>query len=351
MFIISEYSKTLLLAAILIVAIRHVRDLYTLVWAFVCAAGILAFFTLFIFQMRVYGGVARIAGGYTYDANDIACVAVVSIPIAVWLLQAVKGKLKLIPLAVIIGLGMTLAKTGSRGGFVGLLAIGVAMLVMLRQVRLDKRLAFVAVIGLGLALAAPQGYWEQMRSITKPMEDYNWSAPAGRKAVLIRGLGYMARNPATGIGVGTFGRAEGMISDRARDYRPGMAGIKWSAAHNSFLQVTAEMGIPGLLLFCGLVFGSIRGMNRLRRSLPREWLRAQGERRFLYLATLYLPIALIGFAVAGFFVSFAYVDLVYVVAAFVAGTYVCVRAQLRGVVPVVNPAPSHGRPRLRRSAP
>jgi len=340
-FILEEYSKVLVFAFLLIISVRNTRDLYTLVWGFTLAIGFLSLLSLFVFRMSSAGGVMRIAGGYSYDANDIGTVCVVGIGIALLMFQSSTGLKKAVTGLVLLGAGMAIAKTGSRGAFVGLVALGAALLVMLKTVRLDKRIGFVLVVGLGIGLAAPQGYWEQMGTLLSPKEDYNWSSPTGRKAVAKRGITYMMRNPVTGIGIDNFGRAEGLISERARNFRVGMAGIKWSAAHNSFLQAAAEMGLPGVTLFSTLIFGSIVGMNRLRRRLPRHWSKGDAEERFLYLASLYLPVAMIGFAVAGFFVSFAYLDLVYILAAFVAATYICVDQRLgkAGTAPAVPAAP------------
>lgn len=327
-FILQEFSKTLLLGFLIIAAVRHARDLYSFVFAFVVAVGALSYLSLFVFRMARAGTTMRIAGGYTYDANDIGTVVVAGIPLALLVFQASKGWRKWIALVVLVGAGATLAKTGSRGAFVGLLAVGAAMLILLRDVRLDKRIGFLLVVGLGLAVTAPEGYWAQMQTIFSPTEDYNWTSPTGRKAVFKRGIGYMMTNPITGIGVDNFGRAEGMISERARNFVAGSAGIKWSAAHNSFLQAAAEMGIPGLFLFTTLVLGTAFALLRARRSLPRAWLKAKGEERFLYMATTYMAVSLLGFAAAGVFVSFAYADLAYVLAGFAAGTLWCVRSKL-----------------------
>ena len=57
------------------------------------------------------------------------------------------------------------------------------------------------------------------------------------------------------------------------------------------------VGIPGLVLWCSLVFGGMVSCVRLRRRLPRAWLKGDAEERFLYQATLYLQLAFIGFAV------------------------------------------------------
>src|SRR5207247_11224361 len=45
---------------------------------------------------------------------------------------------------------------------------------------------------------------------------------------------------------------EGTISPLARLQERGR-GVRWGAAHNTFIQVGAELGVPGLLLFIGLI--------------------------------------------------------------------------------------------------
>src|SRR5256886_14550022 len=76
--------------------------------------------------------------------------------------------------------------------------------------------------------------------------------------------------PAFGIGINNFERAEGTISDKARRSFAGDP-IRWVAPHNSFVQVGAELGLPGLILWSSLIVGGIVGMSRLRRRLPPAW--------------------------------------------------------------------------------
>ncbi len=331
-FILYEYSKTLVLAFLLIAAIRNARDLYTFVWAFAISTGCLAYLSIFVFRVQrvVNDGFARIQNGYSYDSNDMGLVLLVGLVIALLTFQVSGKKGRLVSLLIIFGTGVSLARTGSRGAFLGLMAVAVALLILLKNVALPKRLAFIAVTGLGLLIAAPAGYWDQMSTLLAPKEDYNWTAPTGRKAVFNRGIGYMLHNPVTGIGIENFARAEGTLSDRAAAQAddPSLAGIKWSAAHDSFLQALAELGIPGFLIFCTLVFGSMISVIRLRRKLPGRWVRGDPEERFLYFTSVYLPVAYVGFAVSGFFVSFAYLDLIYVLAALTAGLFVSVEVKL-----------------------
>lgn len=345
-FVLFEFSKTLLLTFLVIAAIRNASDLYTMVWAVAASAGCLSYLSIFVFRMRKASddGLLRIQMGYSYDSNDIGLVVLVGLVLTLLLVQTASSKGKLISIWVIFGIGVTIAKTGSRGAMVGLVCVTIALLVMLTHVRLDKRIGTILVMGLGLLLAAPEGYWEQMKTILNPEDDYNMTAETGRKAVALRGLGYMLSHPATGIGIDNFPRAEGTISDiaLARQDNPNAVGIKWSAAHNSFVQVGAELGIPGLILFCVLVFGGIVSNIRLRRRLPKHWIKGDAEERFLYFTAVYLPVAFIAFATAGVFVSFAYMDLVYILAALTAGLIVSVEAKLHGTgAPALAPRSRH----------
>jgi len=174
-----------------------------------------------------------------------------------------------------------------------------------------------------------------------------------RKEVAIRGLGYMMRNPLTGIGVDNFAKAEGLLSDRAIEFKEGASdvGVKWSAAHNSFIEAAAEMGIPGLILFCSLVFGSAWHCYHLRRRMPKQWINGDREQRFLYLTSIYLPVTLVGFAAGGSLVSFAYLDPIYILAAFVGGLEVSMNVRLKedaqGALQALGPVATapHGRHR------
>ena len=194
---------------------------------------------------------------------------------------------------------------------------------------LYKRLAVLAITGAALSIAAPPGYWRQMGTLLHITEDYNWHAEFGRKEATLRGLQYMLDHPVFGLGLGNFGRAEGTISEAARAWQPGMRGVPWRAPHNSYVQAGSELGVPGLVVWASLVLGGIIGMARLRRRVPRDWMHAGRDERFLYYAPGYLLLAMVGFAVTSAFVSFAWLDTIYILAALMTGLYVAVSAKRR----------------------
>ncbi len=344
-FFLQEYSKVLVTAFLVIAAIRRVGDLRLFVWAYVISCGILAYFAVFVFDLKATHGMLRLNQMYTFDSNDVALIMATGLPLVLLVYQTATVRGRAVAGTILLGIGATLARGGSRGGLVAMVAVGGFLLFWTPGISMLKRFALVGVAGLGLVVAAPPGYWTQMETILSPKEDYNWDSYYGRRKLAERGMGYMLSYPVFGVGAGNFPRADGTLSDRAQNFvdRIGYRN-QWRAAHNSYVQAGAEMGIPGLVLFVTLVFGPIGWLRRLRRQLPRAWLKADPDRRFLYLSTVYLPVSLVGFAVGCFFVSFAYIDVIYVLAAFAVGTYASVAAMTAGDRAPVDADAGNGRP-------
>lgn len=333
-FILFEYSKILVFAFLLIAVMRGAHDLYLFIWAYVIASGLLVGLAWFVFEMTTSQGVTRLNNLYTWDANDAGCVLLTALPLTLFTLQNSRtGRGRIVSAIILVGIAATIARTGSRGAFLGGLVVAVALLFTLTSIPAVKRLLFVVAAGGALLLTAPPGYWEQMRTLTAPKDDYNWTSDYGRREVWKRGVGYMMSSPVVGIGIHNFQHAEGSsLSSVVSEFASGdrvRGKIKWTVVHNSFLQAGSEMGIPGFVLWTSLILGGIIGMRRLRRRLPAEWARGDPEERLIYSATVFLPISIMGFATAAFFLTFAYVELVYILAAYVTGVYVAADAKLR----------------------
>lgn len=341
-FILSDYSKTLLLFFLLVAATRHARDLVAFTWAFALGCAFLVYLSLFFFQLSTFGGTPRLWHLYMYDANDINSILVIGLGLVALLAQTCTGVRRYAAIALMLGIGAAVSRSGSRGGFLGFVVVGVALLLTLNRVSVAKRVGFIGMIGLGLALSAPPGYWEQMNTILTPKQDYNWTAEDGRRQILNRGVGYLLQHPIAGLGIDNFQRAECTISSKAQNARPDSR-LFCSAPHNSYMQIGAELGFPGLFLWLIMIFGGIVKLRSLAKRLPRHWERGDFEARFLFHAPRYLIICLIGFAVTSFFVSHAYLDPIYLLMALMAGTYTAAGARIRGE----QPRPMHGQPALR----
>jgi O-antigen ligase len=327
-FILGSYAKTLAYAFLVAVSIRHVRDLFTFVWAYVVSCGILAYFSIFVFGITKGNSyVTRLNNLYTYDSNDLGVVMMVGLPLTLLLLTVERGAKRILLLLILIGISATMARSGSRGGFLGFIAVGIAALILVDGVSVARRLMVAIAVFIALAIGAPPGYWEQMRTIMKPKEDYNYTDIDGRKAVMVRGIGYMTQYPVFGLGIDNFSRAECTISPKLETLRRN-GPMRCTAPHNSHLQAAAELGVPGFLVWAALVLGGIVAPLRLRRRMPKSWRRGTESERFMYGATGFFAVSMIGFAVTSFFVSFAWMDPVYLMAAFLSGLYIATRTHL-----------------------
>ena len=342
-FFSNYYWKVLVTGILLMAAVRNERDLWFFVWAHVVGVAILAFMALFVFQTVAEGnGITRLSNLDTWDANDVCVLMLISLPLCLLLLRTSTAKGKFVAGVVLIAIGAVIARSGSRGGFLGLSAVLFAYLGSMKGQAKVRGIAMVMMVAIGLSLAAPSGYWKQMSTITSVKEDYNWDAAQGRRQLAIRGIGYMMSYPFFGVGIGNFGRAEGTISLIA-----GQKGVRWSAPHNSFVQAGAELGVPGFVLFLAMILGCIIAPWRLRRRIPDSWESGTWEQRFLSQLAIYLPLSAIGFAAPAYFVSFAYLDPIYMLVAITAGLIAAVERQIR-VSPDGNRQSSEGSPRALR---
>ena len=328
LFILGSYGKTLAFAFLIALSIRHGRDLYMFVWAYVISCGILSFFAIFVFGMskQTNSFVTRLNDLYMYDSNDIGVVLMVGLPLTLLLLTADRGRKRVLLLAILIGIATTMARSGSRGGFLGFVAVGLGVLVVVKTVSAAQRLIVVVVASITLAVSAPPGYWQQMGTILSPKEDYNYYDIDGRKAVVERGLHYIAEYPAFGLGINNFSRAECSISPKLEFLRRG-GPMRCTAPHNSYVEAGSELGIPGLLVWVSLTLGGIFAPGMLRRRLPKAWLRGTPPQRFVYNATSFFTVSMIAFAVTSFFVSFAWMDPLYFMAALLTGLYVAAQTE------------------------
>lgn len=264
-----------------------------------------------------------------YDGNDIGVVYMVGLPLSVVFLRSRTRALQVLGALTIMGILASLVLTASRGGFLGLLVGGLAVVVLSPGWSLVQKVLIVAVPALGMVLLAPEGYWDQMGTILNPQDDYNITSDTGRMAIWTRGLGYVAQYPVFGLGPDNFVRAGWFISDVGRSGLVG-ASIRDQAPHNTFLQVWAELGSVGLGIWLSiLAYGTLAPL-RLRKRMPKWWLKhGSSDQRFIFLMVSYLPASFVGFAATTFFVSHAYTPIFYCLVAVLAGTMVIGHRSIR----------------------
>jgi O-antigen ligase len=257
---------------------------------------------------------------------------VCTIPFAIYFLgKGHRGSHRLAALATLAMILTGMVKSGSRGGFIGLIGVMLYVVLRYRAIPSRTRLA-VTLAGLVLFFGfASDKYWTQMGTILHPESDYNYSDNVGRVEVWKRGVGYMIHHPVVGVGVSAYSVAEGN-SDLSRSLAAQGKGFKWSVAHNSFLETGAELGFPGALVFIGILVVTGYGLTRISpRGKWAPWI----SRREMALAQMLIG-AIVGFSVAGFFVSAEYFAYLYFILGLAVGLMKLVRLRA-GAFPANRP--------------
>jgi len=226
--------------------------------------------------------------------------------------------------------------TKSRGGFLGLMAMGAV--VVYYTARLKPAIVFGVIFAGLLALPLmPSSFWDRMDSITNADTDPTGSREA-RIRLLEPGVEVFARNPLTGIGAGQF-----------QNYNePGVAIERWRVTHNVWLQVAAELGVFGLGIFAFLVLRAYTACFKAMRWLspPRRRTAApaaqtavnEAERYTLDMNAKGMLAAIVGWTVCSFFASVAFNwTFYYVLALAVAGREI-VQARRIAALPEAAPA-------------
>lgn len=326
-----RYILNLVFFVLMTVSIRTVRDLALMMWGYVVGIGLVVVLALTVLESDVtMDGLARLNGGRgMYDANDIGMIVLMAIPLCLLFMYNTKGLSRWGSLGVFLGIPVTIALTGSRGAMVGMAVVGIALLLGLKRIKASSRAWVGGCMVVGLIVAAPAGYWDQMETILNPTEDYNVSSEYGRVPLMMRGLGYMASYPVFGVGVGNFGRAEGTISPIIRSRLSRGLSVEWLAPHNTYTQVGAEMGAFAFAIWLALLWQGTIGLLKTYRRLPPSWASETPERRFLRDVCLFLPFMFLAFATTSFFLSHAYTSVPYTLFAMLAATQVLVRKELR----------------------
>jgi O-antigen ligase len=308
--VFDNFAKTVVMYFVVTGALRGIRDVERLATVYWLGAVIYALVVLLRFDVGS-GDLWRLDNLYYYDANEFATFAVAALPLGLYFVQATPRTLaRLAGMAALGILALAFAYAGSRGGFVALVAVAAFVVLRYKGIPLRWRLSGTLLVGLVMAGAMSDRFWDEIGTIASDT-DYNVTEEAGRLNIWRRGVGYMLQYPILGVGPNNFAVAEGTLSPQAHLQQLGI-GVLWSAAHNSFIQVGAELGIPGLILFVALIASAFGALGRSRRGSAPSSTRGRDLGHAL-------AASLVGFLVGALFLSLAYSEMLYMLIALAVG--------------------------------
>ena len=307
------YSKVILVFALMVNTVTTRARLERLITMIVVGTSYIAVRAVVDYARGVNlvedGRVTGAVGGLFGNPNDMALNMVAFLPLAI-VLALMKGRplIRLLAFVGVPAIAAAIVFSKSRGGTVGLVAMLLVLLFQMRRLR-PRVAALVVVATMAAIPVLPASFTERMSSIFNPEEDPTGSREA-RKRLLREGYAAFLQNPVVGVGAGQF-----------QNYLPEERQEAWRETHNAVLQVAAELGVVGVLVFTFIVISGFIAVRRAGQALRRVRRQRQARapdpagvrRQPLELYTAAMLASLIGWFAAAMFASVAYYWTFYLV--------------------------------------
>ena len=286
-YAVSRYMGFLVFLPFVIVAVRSEADLRRVLQAMV-----LSYVLVFPYALRQMWRFGERLGVGLYETNYLATILVLLVPLAFAFAaqeREPRGRALWTGCGVLLVLMVFL--TSSRGGFLGLLAAG--MMFVYRRRGLGAAVAVMLLLLASVVLLPTDVGTRALATIFQDPADL----PAGLEtsnrahvALFWAALRMIGDNPLLGVGPLNF-----------KSLSTSYTGLDIAnIAHNSFLEVAAEFGLPALgvfLLLLGATFATLGRAARLGDGPQARALAGWAEG---------LRSGLAGFLVAGCFISAQY---------------------------------------------
>jgi putative inorganic carbon (HCO3(-)) transporter len=289
-----RYGLNILLIPIVVAAVRRREHVLWILTAFVAGAVFSTVDGFLTSSSAGSGGFGRLTGTVG-DPNELAAVLVAAIPICL----ALAGTLRARPVLRALTLGAALLclagtiNTLSRGG---LLALGA---VLLAAVLFGGRWRPQATALLVVTALATVGYFGVIAPLAA-QQRVTSADSSGRTDIWTVGWRMVKAHPLNGVGSGNFQNAEvhylqapGAITKNGANLIVNVPHV----AHNIYLEVLADLGIPGLLAFLGVVAAAIAATIKAARMFNRQ------DDREMELIARSMFLVLVGFMTADIFLS------------------------------------------------
>ncbi|RIZ69977.1 MAG: O-antigen ligase family protein, partial [Methylococcales bacterium] len=233
---------------------------------------ILVAYILFPVRGTIRGGNSisdgRVVWTGIYDnPNDLACLCLLAFGIALAIIFS-ETRWNLVRLGATSGALMLLVvilRTQSRGAFLGIMVATAPAFIpmLLKQLRLAIGVGIVVAVVISFTI--PPQTWNRLaglshlgnaESVENQQTKEAISSTAERIEILKTGWQIFVEHPIFGMGLGAYPLACNM-------YSPALGKRD---THNTYLNLAAEVGLPGLLIWCSLIGSVLLHAYRTRKK-------------------------------------------------------------------------------------
>lgn len=253
--------------------------------------------------------------GFAADTNDFALVLNMVIPFSLFGALKANDLSKRILLFMITGIfAVCVLMTSSRGGFLGLVAVG-----LYSWVKSPHKIASTFSIGILILVMlyfAPESYWEKMQTIQEEAAAEVSVGTGGDRLHSWKAAWNMFLDyPILGVGPGNF-----PWNVEPYEGTEGYGGTFHGGrvAHSLYFTLMPELGTVGILIFGGMLYYIFRDLRFLRQLGSGRGFEGVlgGTKEEVYLS-LTMTASLMGFLVSGTFLSVLYYPSFWILMGFV----------------------------------
>lgn len=332
--VFADFLKVALVFAVLVNTLTTRKRIEQLTWLILACCGYIAFRAVLDYTLgsnlvengRVRGAVSGIFG----NPNDLALNMVTFMPAALMIaLRRQQSIFRRLTASIVAVLMLsTIVFTQSRAGVLGFGAMMATFLFVGRRIQPVFTAGTLAAVLLATPLM-PDSFWSRVSTIWNEDADkqqFTGSTEA-RRLLLQEAFNTFLDHPVTGVGAGQFA-----------NYNPPGRKERWREAHNSLLQVAADLGVFGFAAFAFLIGCCVKAALWTRRTLSQQQTRRKvdhlrlamsaDDRRALFAYVSAMTAGLAGWFVCAFFASVAYAWTFYYLLALLAATRDLVRSHV-----------------------
>jgi O-antigen ligase len=219
------------------------------------------FASLWLYRQHFVQHIDR-PGGLEQDSNYEVLTLITGIPLAFWLARhEVQRSWRRIATGCVLVMSGGVVLTQSRGGLIA--AAAMVLLAALRSQRKFLNLALLSLASVAIILWSPSGLSRRFASIKFSGTARNGDEESTRIHVeLVKaGINMIADHPLFGVGLEQFKAV-------APEYNPELRRVTEGSfiAHNTYVQIAAECGLPMLALYLALMVFALLNCRAVRRS-------------------------------------------------------------------------------------
>jgi probable O-glycosylation ligase (exosortase A-associated) len=301
----SDFFKAIVFATLIVMLLTTRNRIETFILALLMGVGFNIFFEGMKFVVSMGGyQILGIKNSMMTDNNLFALATLMVIPLYLYIIPIVKQKYLKLGFIGLAGLSaICVIGSYSRGGFIGLVAVGWQVFLKSKRKILLILLSFIFASG---AIYIASDKWnERMRTIDNAKEDNSFlQRVTAWKLATVAAL----ENPFYGVGQDSmqhfyvwsyfyvdidkldFIETKNVNKDKAK------------AAHSIYFQVLGDAGFVGLLLFLSILIKSFFLSRSLAKKSAVIWVQELGRA---------IQTIILVYMLSGALLSFAYYDLIY----------------------------------------